>query len=78
MRKGFARFVTGDGMTTYDKQPRAGAMQVTEEDGAKWFANPHDVLYSSATMAASHFWNGKDWESIWPEETVNISLDESL
>lgn len=50
---------------------RAGTVAHRDEQGetSKWvITSPHDQMFSTATMAATHFWRGDKWCLIWEDE----------
>lgn len=49
-------------------EPRPGAMRHTREDGTQAVANPRDPLYSTLTMVAQEYYDGKQWAPIWPDD----------
>lgn len=50
-----------------DFVPQPGALKYQDESGEWHYANPQDILYSTVTMAATHFWKEEKqrWCLIW-------------
>ena len=51
-------------------QPRPGAVRYQDADGNWHCANPRDLLFSTVTMLATHFWTGDDWQPIWSDDDL--------
>lgn len=49
-----------------EQEPRPGAMAYKGTDGIWHYANPHDALYSTVTMMATHYYD-KGWKRIHVE-----------
>lgn len=49
-----------------EPEPKAGTLRARREDGTWAKANPHDSLYSTVTMVATHYYDAKNksWRQI--------------
>ena len=44
-----------------------GTLRYVRDDGEEVITSPHEALYSTATMAATHYWDGARWVEIFDE-----------
>lgn len=50
-----------------------GTLKYTREDGEEVIASPHDIMYSTVSMSATHYWKDGYWHSIELEDEDEIS-----
>lgn len=55
--------------------PRSGGVRFQTPEGEWIAANPHDALYSTVSMSATQFWNGKKWRSVLSDGNVGDAND---
>lgn len=56
--------------------PRAGAVKYQRDDGTWSYANPNDLLFSTVTMCATHYWNGEAWKRIFESDPNDFYLED--
>jgi hypothetical protein len=50
---------------------RGGALAFKSEHGDWIVAEPHDVMYSTVTIGATHFWRNGRWQTIHDTDCGN-------
>lgn len=52
-----------------DDDYRAGTLRFFNQSTGEWmYAQPGSAMYSTLTMAATEFWNGRAWEQIFGDD----------
>lgn len=51
-----------------DQERRAGTVRYWDEDYKRWReATPGSLYFSTVTMLATEWWDGKEWKKIYEE-----------
>lgn len=55
-----------------------GTLKYVREDGEEVIASPHDLMYSTVSMSATHVWNeeARNWRSIFGEDEAEETEQE--
>lgn len=53
----------------------AGTLRYRDADGVWQMASPHDLMFSTVTMCATHFWRDGQWHEIHDDSTSPRELD---
>lgn len=46
---------------------RPGTLRYVDEQGKEHIASPHDPMYSTVSILATHYWDRDQWLLIHPE-----------
>ena len=59
-------------MTTETHPP--GTLRATRPDGTHWIITPHDLMYSTVTMFATHFWasDTEGWQPVNDDDPSTV------